>query len=63
MWVWSRFCSTTVWVLIRVDLGFLFLFFYYGFLFRWYFGGQWVVVAWWSWWRHGGGDWVVEVRF
>ena len=24
--------------------------------------GQWAVVAWWAWWRCGGGDWAVEAR-
>ena len=38
---------------------FFFFFFKYGFLFRWNFGGQWAVVAWW---KCGGGDWAVEVR-
>ena len=36
-------------------LGFFFFFFFYfflnlDFLFRWDFGGQWVMVAWWAWW-------------
>ena len=28
------------------------------FWFRWDFGGQWAMVAWWAWWCCGG-DWVV----
>ena len=32
------------------------------FLFRWDFGGQWAVVAWWAWRRCGGGDWAMEAR-
>ena len=43
-----------------MTLGFFFFFFFfkYEFLFRWDFGGQWVVVAaaLWAWWRHSGGD-------
>ena len=49
MWVWLRFCSTTVWVLNRVDLVFFFFFFLIWFLFWWDFGGQW--------WRRDGSDW------
>ena len=54
----SRFC-----VLVGVghELGFFFFFFFLIWvLFRWDFGGQWAMVAWWASWRRGGGDWVVE---
>ena len=47
---WSAW--VTEWVFF-----FFFFFFKYGFFFRWDFGGQWPVVAWW---KRGGGDWAVE---
>ena len=54
----SGFCF-----LVGVGHGVGFFFFVvvkYGFLFRWDFGGQWAVVAWW---KHGGGDWAVDWKY
>ena len=59
----SWFCVLVgeVWVLLfgwcGSRSGFFFVVVKYGFLFRWDFGGQWAVVAWW---KRGGGDWAVE---
>ena len=55
---WSARSGFCVLVGVGHEVGFFFFFFFkYGFLFRWDFGGQWAVVAWW---KCGGGDWVVE---
>ena len=42
-----------------------FFFFFFFFFLIWIFvpvGFLWAVVAWWAWWRCGGGDWTMEAR-
>ena len=62
-WVWWR--SVWVWCcwVSVVTLGFI-LFSYILFFLCVFVpvGFWWAVVAWWAWWRHGGGDWAVEAR-